>query len=133
MAWFKSKKKGSGGSIPTLSIHSGKINLNTGNIEEDSNYYYTDLFDAPNGYLRFDFGETVESYYVGLEMCASDGSRVNWWSANARYRQVNHAPYYASAPKLRATFKAANLQKVFIYDETNNIMFVACDNLHKIQ
>ena len=133
MAWFKSKKKSSGGSMPTLSIHSGKINLETGIVEEDNNYYYTDLFDAPNGYLRFDFGESTDSHYVGLEMCAADGSRVDWWSANARYRQVAHSSWYARAPKLRASFKAANLQKAFIYDETNNIMFVACDNLNKIQ
>lgn len=134
MAWYRSHKKGSGGgSLPTLTIHSGKINLNNGTIIEDSDYYYSDLFDAPNGYLRFDLGESIESSNVGVEMCAFDGSHIDYWNASQRFRQVNHSQYYARAPKIRLSFKASNLQKVVIINEVTYDIYLGTDLIHKVE
>jgi hypothetical protein len=134
MAWVRSNKKGSGGgSIPKLAIHSGKINLSNGNIESDSDYYYSDLFDAPNGNLRFDLGESIGSTYVGVEMCAANGSHVDYWSASQRFRQVNHAQYYARAPKIRVSFKASNLQKVVIINEVTYDVYLGTNLIHKVE
>lgn len=107
-----------------IAIHSGKIYLRDGTIVADNDYYYTDLFDAPNGKLIFDLGETAStSDYIGVEMCASDGSNVNYWSASNRFREVNHAQYYSQAPKLRLSFRATYLDDIFVSYEVGNKIY----------
>lgn len=132
MAWYRCGG-GSGETIPKLVLYSGKINLLNGNIEADNDYFYSDLFDAPNGYLRFDLGESIESSNVGVEMCTTDGSHIDYWNASQRFRQVNHAQYYARAPKIRVSFKASNLQKVVIIDEVTYDIYLGTDLIHKVE
>ena len=107
---------GGGGEIDTLVIHEGKLNLTTGDITEDSNYCYSDYFDAPNGNIMFDFGESSQTTSVGIEMCKANGDNYNYWSANDRYRVVNHATYYATAPKMRLAFRKQFLISVIVKD-----------------
>lgn len=105
-----------GGEIDTLVIHEGKLNLTTGDITEDSNYCYSDYFDAPNGNIMFDFGESSQTTSVGVEMCKANGDNYNYWSANDRYRVVNHSTYYATAPKMRLAFRKQFLISVIVKD-----------------
>lgn len=114
---------GGGSSVPSVAIHPGKINLNNGTIEADNDYYYTDLFDAPNGNFIFDLGESSNSNYIGVEMCASNGSHVNYWSASSRFREVNHAQYYSQAPKFRLSFRAVNLSNIVLMYKVGNKVF----------
>ena len=100
----------------TLAIYEGKLDLNTGNITADSNYCYSDYFDAPNGNIMFDFGEVSSQSNVGLEMCEANGDHYNYWSANTRYRVADHATYYATAPKMRLAFKKQFLTSVIVKD-----------------
>ena len=111
-----------GGSVPTLTLHSGKINLSNGQISADSNYYYSDYFDAPNGNLMFDLGEENYSDYVGLEMCTAGGSHYNYYSAS-RYRVVDHSSRYALAPKLRISFRAVKLNDVIVKNLVNGTTY----------
>lgn len=114
---------GGGGSVPSVAIHSGKINLNNGTIEADNDYFYTDLFDAPNGNFIFDLGESSNSNYIGVEMCSSNGSHVNYWSASNRFREANHAQYYSQAPKFRLSFRAVNLSNIVLMYKVGNKVF----------
>lgn len=126
MAWVRSNKKGSGGgSIPKLTLHSGKINLSNGNIESDSDYYYTDEFPCPNGYMYFDLGEISSSSYIGMGMYTEQGLIVDYWSASGRFRNVNCSSYYQNrnVRKLRLSFHVDKLQYVTVVDVVNWVTY----------
>lgn len=110
---------------PTIGVYSGKINLTTGAIVSDSDYYYTDYIPFSNGYQMFDFGETASSY-VGCVWYKEDGTYGgDYWASNARYRYVNNSSYYSgsSIRKQRLTFRAVNLDRVILFDEVNKITY----------
>lgn len=115
----------SGGSVTTLALHSGKINMNTGAIIADSDYYYSDLIDAPNGYMVFDFGEPLNETNVGVEMCTSNGAHSNYYSYSGRFRRVNHATYYSQAPKIRLSFRASNLNFALLNNNIDGTTYTA--------
>lgn len=125
MAWFRCGLSGGGSSIPKLAIHSGKIDLSTGTITADSDYYYTDEFPCPNGYMYFDLGETSQSSFIGLGMYTEQGTIVDYFSASGRFRNVNCANYYQNrnVRKLRLSFHADKLQYVTVADTTNWVTY----------
>lgn len=109
---------------PALVLHSGKIDLNTGDIVADSDYYYSDYFDAPNGWLTFSVGETSASSDIGVEMCLADGSHLNYYSASSLLRQVDTSTYYVQGlRKLRLSFRKIHLEDVYVIDNMNKITY----------
>ena len=107
--------------VPTIKVHSGKVNLATGAIVDDADYCYTDFIDFSNGYQMFDFGETAGAY-VGCCWYKEDGTYGgNYWSANARFRYVDNSSYYSNGVrKQRLTFRRVMLEKVIFFDNVTN-------------
>ena len=101
----------------TLTLHEGKISMSDGSIVADSDYYYSDFFDAPNGNVLFDLGEIDNDF--GLPWYHSDGTYVDHFSSSQRFRQVNMATYYQSGDKFRLTFKKAYLSSALLVDFAN--------------
>lgn len=131
MAWIRSHKKSSGSSTPTLATHSGKVDLRTGTITADNDYSYSDFFDCPNGYMYFDLGEISQSYFIGMEMCQEDGTHVDYWSASARFRNINLTDYYQdrNVRKLRISCHAD--KSITIADTTNWVVYAT--NCYQVQ
>lgn len=114
---------GSGAPIQTLVLHSGKIDLNTGNIVADNNYYYSDYFDAPNGLMTFCLGEKSYSSNIGVEMCLTDGSHLSYYTASSIPRRVDTSTDYSQGLKLRLSFRKMHLNDVYVVDEMNHIVY----------
>ena len=132
MAWYRSHKKSSGGSTPTLAVNQGKLDLSTGIVTADNDFSYSDFFDCPNGYMYFDLGEISQSNFIGMEMCQADGTHVDYFSASARFRNVNCASYYQNRDvrKLRVAFHTNNLQYVTIVNTTDWVTYA--NNIYKV-
>ena len=123
MAWFRCGS-GSGAPKQTLVLHSGKINLSTGDIVADNSYYYSDYFDAPNGLLTFCLGEKSNSSNIGIEMCLTDGSHLSYYNPSSIPRRVDTSTYYSQGlRKLRLSFKKMYLNDVYVVDEMNHIIY----------
>ena len=113
----------SGGSIPTLKLNEGKIATATGEIVADSDYYYTDEFDMPSGYLMFDMNLSSNQTYDGLVIYDDSGNYNNYWNPNARFRVVNMASYYHEGYKCRLSFRKSNIDYVMLRDYNANILY----------
>jgi len=134
MAWFESHLNGGSTPIPKLNIYEGKVDLSSGTVVSDSDYYYTDFFPNPNGTLIFSMGESSSSYYIGLEMCDDSGSNMNYWSASSNPRIVDCSYYYSiGCRKLRASFKKSHINDVYWIDITTNTMYSVEINPVEIQ
>lgn len=120
-----------GETIPVLNLYEGRLNLDTGVVSPNSNYCYSELFDAPNGEFLFDFGEAPADNYIGVEMCTATGGHVNYWNANTRYRMVNHAQFYSQAPKLRLGFRKRYLSMVLVKFASTDTLYFGSDNIHR--
>lgn len=104
-----------GGSIPTLKLNEGKVSLNDGTIATNTDYYYTDLFDCPQGSLFFDFGSQL-NLNAGVVWYDSNGVYKNYFQANARYRTVDMSSYYQSGYKMRIGFPKSALSRTIVMD-----------------
>ena len=113
----------SGSSIPMLKLNEGKIATATGEIVADSDYYYTDEFDMPSGYLMFDMNLNTNQTYDGLVIYDANGNYNNYWNPNARFRVVNMASYYHEGYKCRLSFRKSNIDYVMLRDYNANILY----------
>lgn len=112
------------GAVSTLALHSGKINLTTGEIIEDANYYYTDEFPCPNGSIVFDMGLSSSASYVGVVSYDENGIRKGAADTTTRYRTVNLSNVYASgARKLRLSFPIEQLANIILKDYVNGLTY----------
>ncbi len=104
-----------GGSIPTLKLNEGKITLTDGTISANSDYYYTDLFDCPQGSFFFDFGSQL-GLNAGIVWYDGNGVYKNYYQANQRYRTVNMAQFYQDGYKMRVGFPKSALSATIFMD-----------------
>lgn len=102
------------GGMQTISLHEGLLDINNGNITSDSNYYYSDEFDMPSGYVLFDFGAI--SYTTGIALYNSDSTYYNGFSNHQSRRYVSFSSYYQAGRKARLSFAKANIQDVIVFD-----------------
>lgn len=102
-----------------VGIHEGRVVLTDGTVTADTNYYYTDYFDCPQDGVLFDVYETNSD--AGFAWYDSNGTYVNYWVANTRFRWVDMSSYYQSGYKCRFTFKKANPS--FLIDYAANIIY----------
>ena len=130
MAWYRCGGGGSGKDrliYETLKLHSGKISNATGEVVEDSTFYYTDYFPCPNGNFTFDMGYTSRSEtYAGVTMYKEDKSYTsNWyWNPTERYRNKDVSSYYSQGARfLRFSFPADKFQYIMLHDWINGIMY----------
>lgn len=108
----------------TVKLFSGKISSSDGSIVSDSDFYYTDYIDCPNGSVMFDLGRAGALDYDGIVLYQSDGTFVEFFTASQRRRVVNLSSYYSSgARKIRLSFLASNLDKVILYDYDNALTY----------
>ena len=112
-----------GGTIPSLKLNEGKIATQTGEIVADSDYYYTDEFDMPSGYMMFDMNLKANQTYDGLVIYDDSGNYNNYWNPNARFRVVDMTPYYQAGYKCRLSFKKSNIDYVMLRDYNANIIY----------
>lgn len=118
-------RKAYGSSIPTLKLNEGKIALTTGEIVADSDYYYTDEFDMPSGYIMFDMNLNSNQTYDGLVIYDDGGNYNNYWNPNARFRVVNMSSYYHAGYKCRLSFRKSNIDYVMLRDYNANILYTS--------
>ena len=105
-----------------LKLNSGKLNA-SGQVIADSDYYYTDEIDFPNGSMVFDFGATNVNN-TGVFMYQSDGTFVDYYSPSERYRKVNTSSFYTQGVrKMRLSISKTYLSSVFLLDYVNEKMY----------
>ena len=114
---------GGGTVVQNLRLNEGKIATATGEIVADSDYYYTDFFDMPSGYLMFDMNLNTNQTYDGLVIYDDSGNYNNYWNPNARFRVVNMASYYHAGYKCRLSFRKSNIDYVMLRDYNANILY----------
>ena len=115
---------GGGGVSTNVPVHSGKINLSTGEIVADEAYCYTDEFPCPNGSVMFDMGLTGSQTYAGAISYDENGVRKGSADASSRYRVVNLATVYSSGARtLRLSFPIAHIEDVILKDYVNEVTY----------
>ena len=113
----------------TIKLNSGKLNA-SGQVVADSNYYYTDEIEFPNGSMVFDFGATNVSN-TGVFMYKADSTFVDYYSPSQRYRVVNATSFYTQGVrKMRLSISKTYLSSVFLLDYVNEKMYSGTSNLY---
>ena len=105
----------SGTVVQTLKLNEGKITLTDGTISANSDYYYTDLFDCPQGSFFFDFGGQL-NLNAGIVWYDGNGVYKNYYQANQRYRTVNMGSFYQEGYKMRVGFPKSALSATIFMD-----------------
>lgn len=113
MAWFRSRKKQSGGGS-TLSLHEGKINT-SGEVVADSDYYYTDAMPCPQGKVCFDFGDTYGSDAM-IAFYKETDVFIDYWGSTQRYRVLDFTSDYQAGRKMRLSFPKTALSDTMYID-----------------
>lgn len=119
----------SGGSIPTLKLNEGKLNVRTGVISADSNYYYSDPFPCPMTTAFFDIGESASSSDLGLAIYDPNDTHTEFFTANARHRTVNITQYVPDPTgyTCRLSFSKSHLTDLLFRDISANILYANAD------
>lgn len=110
----------------TLGLNEGKLTLTDGTIASDTDYYYSDLFDCPQGSLYFDFGGQLGTN-AGIVWYDSEGVYKNYYQANQRYRTVNMGSFYQEGYKMRIGFPKTALNNTVLIDHNASLIYNAYD------
>ena len=110
----------------TVKLISGKINVSTGEIIDDSDFYYTDFIPLSNGDITFDLGYSSSQTYAGLVIYDDNKDYVNYWNANSRYRNVDNSSLYTQGARwFRLSFPISKMHYVFAHDWIANKIYCA--------
>lgn len=125
MAWYRCMGGGSSPApVNTIRYYSGKINIRTGVIVEDSDYCYTDYISLPNGYLAFDMGLSSGQDYAGVAVYTEDKQHLDYWQTTSRNRSINLSTNYSNGGRyFRLSFPVANANYLYAHDMVNHIMY----------
>ncbi len=110
----------------TLGLNEGKITLTDGTIVSNPDYYYSDLFDCPQGSLFFDFGGQL-NLNAGIVWYDSEGVYKNYYQANQRYRTVNMGSFYQEGYKMRIGLPKTALNNTILIDHYTGKIYNAYD------
>ena len=113
----------------TLGLNEGKLNVRTGAISADSDYYYSDPFPCPMTTAFFDIGESANSIDLGFAIYDANGTYTEYFTANARYRTVNITQYVPDPTgyTCRLSFSKAHLADLLFRDIFANILYANAD------
>lgn len=113
----------------TLGLHEGKLNVRTGVISADSNYYYSDLLPCPMTTAFFDIGESASSSDLGFAIYDPNDTHTEFFAANARYRTVNITQYISDPTgyTCRLSFAKSHLTDLLFRDIFANILYANAD------
>ncbi len=115
---------GEWGVIKNLKLKEGKINLTTGAIVADSDYYYTDEFPCPNGTIMFDFGVGSTETYTGVISYDINGNRIGSANTSSRYRTVDLTSVYSQGARtLRLSFPKNKFNYATLVDYVSEITY----------
>ena len=120
---------GGGGSGATLRLHEGYLNIRTGAISADSNYYYSDPFPCPMATTFFDIGESSKNSTLGFAIYDPNGTYTEYFSANERHRTVNITEYVPdpTGHTCRLSFAKSHLTDLLFRDISANILYASAD------
>lgn len=112
------------GSVPAVQFHLGRLSINSGVIDESSEYCYSDLIpiSTGNGQWFLDLARSdMNSYYIGICLYESDGeTRTGYFRQSSSYRSYSSAAM-PSARYFRIANKVSNMPFSFVGFITDNI------------
>lgn len=114
------------GGVDTLTLNEGKITLTDGTIATNTDYYYSDEFECPQGSFFFDFGGQL-NLNAGIVWYDSNGVYKNYYQANQRYRTVNMASFYQAGYKMRVGLPKTALNNTILIDYNTGKVYNAYD------
>ena len=118
-----------GGGGTTLGLNEGYLNIRTGEISADSNYYYSDPFPCPMTIAFFDIGESSKNATLGFAIYDPNGTYTEFFSATVRYRTVNITEYVPdpTGHTCRLSFAKSHLTDLLFRDISANILYANAD------
>lgn len=113
--------------IANLKLNEGLLNVRTGEITADSDYYYSEPFPCPMTSAFFDVGESQQVSSLGFEILDANGDHVEYFTANARYREVSIISYIPNPTgyTCRLSFAKSHIKDVMLRDISANIIYSA--------
>lgn len=113
----------------TLGLNEGKLNVRTGAISADSDYYYSDPFPCPMTTAFFDIGESANSTDLGFAIYDPNDTCTEYFTANARYRTVNIVQYVPDPTgyTCRLSFAKSHLTDLLFRDISANKLYAKAD------
>ena len=124
---------GGGGTVTGLQFHLGRLKIDTGDIEESSEYCYSDLIpiSSGNGQWFIDLTRSeLSSYYIGICFIGQDGeTHIGYIRQYQNYRSYassgnTNAKYFRIADKM-SNLSFANVaflnDRIFIVPQASNV------------
>ena len=106
-----------------LNIHSGRLDIRDGAIEENESYYYTDFINISNyrGYWFIDIARSdVNSYYTGICFYNNEDTAIEYIRQYSPYRDYSNTNS-SSPTKFRITGRVNELQNLSVIHLPSNL------------